>query len=381
MKIVHCCLANFYIDKYSYQENLIPKFHKLDGHDVLIIASTETFVGDNKLGYIETKKYVNEDGISVTRVPYRKILTEFLTRKIRSYKGVYSILEEEKPDIIFFHDTCAWELLNVVKYKKRNNYVKLFVDSHTDANNSATTFLSKNILHRIFYRNITRWACQHLEKILCVSLETKEFLNSIYGIPERKLEIYPLGGIVIEDEEYFNKRKRMRSKLGIEDGDILLVHSGKLDGNKRTKEILEALRKTESRKLRLAILGAISSEMKSIIEPMIGADRRVRFEGWKNGEELVDYLCAADMYVQPGTQSSTMQNAICCRCAVMLYPYRSHEPFLKGNGYFVKTVEDMVDCFKRICDHPELLRQMSANSLEIATDMLDYKKLAARIYQ
>ena len=44
MKILHCCLAAFYIDNFSYQENIFPKIHKLQGHQVHIIASTETYL-------------------------------------------------------------------------------------------------------------------------------------------------------------------------------------------------------------------------------------------------------------------------------------------------------------------------------------------------
>ena len=43
MKIVHLCLASFYPDNYSYQENLLPKFHKELGYDVEVIASTQSF--------------------------------------------------------------------------------------------------------------------------------------------------------------------------------------------------------------------------------------------------------------------------------------------------------------------------------------------------
>jgi glycosyltransferase involved in cell wall biosynthesis len=381
MKILHCCLANFYVDNYGYQENILPKQNKLDGHDVSILASTETYLNDDKLGYVEPRKYINEDGIPVTRVPYKKILTKFITRKFRSYKGVYKILEEENPDVILFHDTCAWELLTVAKYKKKHSHVKLFVDSHTDANNSATNFFSKNILHRIFYKMIARIACRHIDKILCISLETQDFLNTIYGISEDKLEFYPLGGVVLEDKEYLIKREKIRTALSLGEDDILLVHAGKLDKHKRTAEILEAFSKVESKKLRLVILGSFPEDQWPILMPMIQADHRVSYEGWGNAEELVEYLCAADMYVQPGSQSATMQNAICCRCSVMLYPHRSHEPYLKGNGYFVKTVEDMVVCFKSIVDQPQLLKQMSTDSLKIAHDLLDYRKLASRLYQ
>ena len=39
MKIIHCCLAAFYIDNFSYQENILPKIHKLQGNDVFIIKN------------------------------------------------------------------------------------------------------------------------------------------------------------------------------------------------------------------------------------------------------------------------------------------------------------------------------------------------------
>ena len=65
MKILHCCLSCFYIDNYNYQENLLPRQNKIDGHDVSIIASTEVYINNTKLGYCEPKKYVNEDGIPV----------------------------------------------------------------------------------------------------------------------------------------------------------------------------------------------------------------------------------------------------------------------------------------------------------------------------
>ena len=43
MKIVHLCLACFYPDNYSYQENILPKYHKKMGYDTEVIASLETF--------------------------------------------------------------------------------------------------------------------------------------------------------------------------------------------------------------------------------------------------------------------------------------------------------------------------------------------------
>ena len=39
MKVVHLCLACFYPDGYSYQENMLPQYHKMLGMEVAIIAS------------------------------------------------------------------------------------------------------------------------------------------------------------------------------------------------------------------------------------------------------------------------------------------------------------------------------------------------------
>lgn len=380
MRIIHCCLANFYIDNYGYQENMLPKQNKLDGHEVSIIASTESY-SDGKLCYLSPRRYINEFGIPVIRVPYKKILTEFITRKIRCYEGVYEILEQEAPDVIMFHGTCAGELLNIVKYKINHRHVKLFADSHTDQYNSATNLISRNILHRFFYRTITRKAYRYLEKILCISQDTQDFMQKFYGIPKNKLEFYPLGGHLPDDQLYLKNRFKIRQLLNLNPDDILFLHSGKLDKQKRTEELLAAFLKVRFPKFKLAILGSIPKDRSSMLTAMMQRDSRVSYLGWKNPEELIEYLCATDMYLQPGSQSATMQNALCCRCAVMLYPYKSHTPYLMENGYFVKTVADMVSCFEKISEKPELLKKMSDKSYKIARDILDYRKLAARLYQ
>ena len=49
MRITHLCLACFFPDGYSYQENMLPKYHKKLGHDVSVIASLQTFDKNGKV--------------------------------------------------------------------------------------------------------------------------------------------------------------------------------------------------------------------------------------------------------------------------------------------------------------------------------------------
>ena len=69
MRILHLCLACFYIDGYNYQENILPRINHEDGHDVRILASTETYVDNLHLGYVEPREYVTEYGVPIRKQP------------------------------------------------------------------------------------------------------------------------------------------------------------------------------------------------------------------------------------------------------------------------------------------------------------------------
>ena len=194
MKISHLCLSCFYIDNFSYQENILPRQNKQDGHEVQIIASTETYASDSRLGYLSPGRYNNEDGIPVVRLGYRKFLPHSIMKKLRMHHGVLELLEEFGPDVILFHGLCGWELLSVANFKKRHPQVRVYADSHEDANNSARNVLSRTVLHKIYYRTILNLALPYIRKILCVSLDTVDFVKNTYGIPESAMEFFPLGG-------------------------------------------------------------------------------------------------------------------------------------------------------------------------------------------
>lgn len=381
MKILHCCLSCFYIDNYNYQENVLPLINKFDGHEVKIIASTETFIGNSQLGYIKPSKYFTKNGIEVERIPYRRYLPHFIMKKIRHYENVYGLIKEFSPDVILFHGVSAYELLNVVKYKKNNPNVKLYVDSHEDFNNSARNFISREFLHKRFYKNIVQKVLPYIDKILCISTESFDFLEKTYKVRSDKMELYPLGGVVFDDLEWNEKRDKIRKSLCMNERDILIIHSGKMDINKRTEDLLKAFIQIKSNKLKLILIGSIPEDVKYKVSSLIKSDKRIHYIGWKESSELLEYLCAADIYFQPGSQSATMQNAICCRCPVVLYPYKAHKPYLKGNGFYVKSIDDMVNVLRKIETNPKILKIMSNKSYNIACELLDYNKLAKRLYE
>ena len=382
MKILHLCLANFYIDGYNYQENVLPRIHKEDGHDVRIIASTETFVDNRSYGYLEPSEYVTEYGVPIKRLPYVKIGTKFTTIKIRKYSGLYDEIAAFAPDVIMSHSLAYWSVLDVIRYKKEHPEVKFYADSHSAAYNSGRNWVSLYLLHRGVYRWIIQKALPYLEKYFYVGASVREFDKENYGVPLEMMEYFPLGGNLLEKSEHQAYRTARREELKLADDELLLVHSVKLDALKRTEELLKAFTAVPELKAKLAIIGSIPDDMKPVLEPLMEVDERVVYLGWKSASDLLEYLCACDLYCQPGSVSATLQNAVCCGSPIMAYPHLPYTEELDyGNILWVETQEDMERVFRDLAAGKTDLSALCKGSERCARELLDYRVLAARLYR
>jgi glycosyltransferase involved in cell wall biosynthesis len=208
-----------------------------------------------------------------------------------------------------------------------------------------------------------------------------DFVEKYYKIPRAKLEFYPLGGVVYSDSEFHALRKRGRERLGLSETSVCLFQSGKFDRKKKLSETIRALRATDSHQIQLVVAGSFAEDVRNEIEILIAETPTVRFLGWVDSNSLAELLCASDAYLQPGTQSATMQLAICARCPVILDDAPSHRPFVTGNGWLVSTEADLVNALRQIQSDPAILLRMSTQSLKVANALLDYRTLAARLYR
>lgn len=381
MKIVFLGLASTYTPGLTYQDNYLCTQTLADGHAVTYLSNPEKFVNGE---IVETgaEDTVLPDGLHLIRLPYVKLGLNIVTKKFRAFRGVYDILEREKPDLIFCHNLQYWSVRDVVRYKKDHPAVKFYADTHTAYNNSGTNWLSLHVLHRIFYRHLVRLVLPYLDRYFYVADECRQFSHEVYGIPNEKMEFYPLGGTLLSDGEYAAIRAKRRAELGLGENDRLYIHSGKLDALKRSDELLRAFSAVDDPHAVLAVIGSIPKEREAVLLPLIEADERIRYLGWRTGEELQEYLCAADLYCQPGSQSATMQNALCRYCPVMLYPHPSHTAdYDRGEVLWVKTQADMEAVFRSLAADPAQLAPLRENAERLARELLDYRKLAARLYQ
>ena len=383
MKILQIMFAGAYNENFTYQDNLLPRCQKKLGHDVIFVANCWTFQDGKE---IPTKPcdYVMADGVRLVRLPYKHVLNGFLTEKLRDAMGLAELLEKESPDVIMIHDPHTVSVDTVCTYLRSHPNSRLVVDNHIDAHNSAKNLASKYVLHRLIYKKYVREAARYARHFYVLTDECRQFAIENYGLSDDKIELLPLGGIIPSEEDYNSNRVQIRKALNLEESDVLLIHSGKLTQGKKTDLLLDAFSQVPEKRAHLVVIGTVPEENKELEAKLQIAqeqDSRVHYVGWKSGSELAKYLCAGDIYVQPGTQSATMQNAACSRCALVLYPYTSHKALLGNTAYYAADEDQLVQVLTELTQSQEKLEESRRQVFSLAGEKLDYMRQAEQILE
>lgn len=314
MRIAHICLAAFYIDGFGYQENILPKLHRQMGNEVVIIASTQTYIEHTRLGYLEPSSYLNEHGVQVHRLPYASWVPRRFRSKVRAYQGLEERLDEFQPDLIFVHDVQFWDLLAIRRYVRRRP-TPVYADCHADYVNSARGFVSRHLLHGLFYRQILQRVDPIIDRYLPTLPARADFLHEVYGLAREKMELLPFGAddTLIQGLDRAAVRRDVRSGLGIPDDAVVLVTGGKLDLRKNIHTLIErfsVLRGSgQLAGMHLLVFGQPDASVQAALAG-IDVHPDVHLQGWMQSGNIYKMFLAADLAIFPGTHSVLWEEAI-----------------------------------------------------------------------
>lgn len=387
VKIVHCCLANYFVDGYGYQENILTRIHKEMGLDVTVVASTETVIDNKKVGYVDSSIYETEHGIRVIRLPYTNFLPHFLSRKLRVYKELFAVLDSEKPDILFVHDCNFLGVLKIAKYMKKYPDTRLYVDSHTDYVNSGRSWISMNILHKIIYRYCAQVIVPHTRMFYGTLPQRVDFYRDVYNVPAEKLSLLEMGA----DDKYidFSKkpsiRNSMREKYAIDKDAFTLITGGKIEPGKNLFSIIEAfklLRKEFDgiKDIRLIIFGTPDDELRKQFESET-KDKGITATGWIQSEDVYDMYFASDLAVFPGTHSVLWEQAIGCGLPCVFRRWDGIEHVdIGGNCILLEDCNSgsLVTCLRKLISDSSAFNQLKQNSEILGPKHFSYKTIAKR---
>jgi hypothetical protein len=374
MRIIHCCIGNFYIDNWSYQENLLSKYNKTDGHDVKIITSIESYDSGQKITYLNPTSYINEHGIVVIRIPYARFLPRYIMKKLRIYNGIKREISEYRPDVVFLHGIQTFSGITVANYCAVNN-IKIYIDSHADYTNSALSWFSKIILHRIVYA----WIARSIEKKCNVIYYTiplrKYFLMREYRMLPYKMRYLPLGfdSVLIHRITSEINRPQLRESLGFTDDDIVIICGGKMYDNKNIHRLVRAVQ--TNTKFKLLIFGSLHEEMKKF--DFTDLDY-VRYVGWCSQDEVIRYTIAADIGFVAGKHSVYWEQLLGLRKPLICLRKFGHEHIdVNKNVVWMEDVSEnsFLKILNQLSDF-QYFEQLKEMCKEMNIDRFDYKNIS-----
>nr|WP_288723119.1 glycosyltransferase family 4 protein [uncultured Sellimonas sp.] len=347
MKIVHICLTGVFTEGWTYQENLLSKYHSKIGHDVTLIASSLMYDNEGKICTTNKSGYRNKDGVYVIRLDEKK---QQPSRRFRRFPKLEETLGGIEPDILFVHSCQFLDIDTVVKYKRKHKNVKIYVDNHADLSNSANGFVSYYVLHKIIWKKMAKKIEPYTEKFYGVMPSRVDFLKVMYGISDDKVELLVMG---VDDEKVATalnpkSRNAIRSKYGIEKTDFLIVTGGKIDAAKmQTLLLMEAVNRING--IKLIVFGSVADDLAEKVKQL--CSDRVQYIGWVDSSMTDKYFAAADLVVFPGRHSVFWEQVAGLGIPMLVKDWLgTHHVDVGGNVKFLEndSVEEIKEAINNI---------------------------------
>lgn len=279
MKIIH--VANFYGPKSGGIKTTLHNLgigYRNEGHEFIFVVPGKKFARES-----------NEFGGCIT-LPSWVIPFSGGYRVIRSTRQVKTILHALKPDRLEVSDRFTLSCLG--KWAARR-HIPAIVFSHETLKGLVKNYFG------ISLNKIVKWHNSKLASKFDFVVTTTNFAASEFDeIGARNLVKIPLG-VDLENFSPTRYNSELRTKM-IKNGEILLVHCGRLSPEKKPERSIQALRELLSRGVnaRLVFIGS-GPLHKKLYES--SRDIPVTFWGYvANKKLLAEMIASADISIAPG---------------------------------------------------------------------------------
>ncbi len=379
MRLVHVCLSGIYTDGFSYQENILSKYHARMGYSVSIIASQLAYNSEGHIVVCSESDYVNADGVHIYRLQ-----TGFLSSisgKLRVFRGFLRLLSVLNPDIVFCHGCQSIDNYRVVHYKRKHENVKVFFDNHADFSNSASTWISRNILHKLLWGECARRALPYVEKFYGVVPARVDFLTDLYCLPRENVDLLVMGA---DDDKvalsYTTSKENTRRMRGVKGSELVLLAGGKIDNNKSQILLLINAVKSMPENVKLIVFGSVSEDLKNQFFELIESEKIV-YIGWINAQQFYNEVYSADLVVFPGKHSVYWEQAVGAGAAC-LFKYMEGFTHIDMGGnceyFFSESIEEYQRVIRSIYENKQKLEKMRLIAMKVGTKYFSYRNIAAK---
>ncbi len=370
MKIVH--ITENYIEGWGYQENLLPLYQKRAGHDVVVISDNDhlKYAQNPALAEIiigRGNEY-EQDGIKIY-----KIKTFFSTSSTSLFcKGLYAILEREKPDVVFHHNLSPSTLPVAVRYKKHHPEIKLYADNHVDWINE-----SKNRLWHLFYYDFlipmqVKINSNNVDAYIGVSPLRCQYLNKVFRVPQKKIRFLPIGCDTEQAAKITENRERIKSSYDLNDGSFVVASGGKIDRSKGTFTLIDACNelRISGNNISLVLFGMIDDEVKAYASQF----NWIKQLGWCDRKKTLTILKMADTACWPWLHTTLIEDSVAVGTPILVKMSDNVSHFAKEKAGVFMSCGDKQELKAALLDIKENVLMYQNNALK-AGEKYSYSSL------
>ncbi len=382
MRIVHLCISIPYNDYWGYQENLLPKYHRKQGHEVTVIT-TNTIQVEGGFETVPTGRYQLDDGQQIIRLDYQRGLFKKLS-VFRKKFNVLPLLRELKPDFIMVHGLANCTALQVKKYvKKYAPHCRVVADSHKDYDNQPHYRGWKHMLLFAYYRRLNRRMASCYETVFGVTPGRVKYMQKEFHIAPERSALLVMGA---DDEAIaFDKKDELRKTLcesyDIPEDDFLIVTGGRIDEAKNIHTLMQAFAQVDLEHTTLLVFGNTRPAIEKTIQTL-AKHPKIRYIGWVDSKKVYDIFLSAQLAFFPGSHSVLWEQACACGIPGVFKddPGRRHVD-LGGNCILLQdcSVESLQNVLQKICTDKEAYASMLRVAQEKNISYFSYDNIAHRV--
>lgn len=379
MNIVHLCLCGPMTDDWTYQENLLTKYHSLAGHTVSVIASQWIYDDKGNLAFLEKTNYFDKQNVKVIRLPIKNGNIE---TRLKRYVGLKQAIARQKPDVMFIHGGQFLDLNKAIDGAKKLNVGSIYIDNHCDYSNSASNWLSINILHKIIWRYVMKRSEPYVKKFYGVLPARVDFLKELYHLPEEKCELLVMGADdeLVEISSKPEIKKKIRKQYNLSDNDFVVMTGGKIDGfKKQTLLLMDAVNRIKNVNLKLVVFGSVTPELMQEVKKR--CSDRVKYIGWLQAKDSYQYFAASDLVVFPGRHSVFWEQVVGQGIPMIVKEWKGTKHVdLGGNVRFLTqdSVDEIQFEIERLLNNPKEYAKMKKVAREEGMKVFSYRDIAKR---
>ncbi len=283
---------------------------------------------------------------------------------IPDFDGLFS---RERFDVVFIHGYTHAFARQIIASKRKYGYKVVLRGEFTDTAQRGAPWWKAGVRNAYL-----RWFYSRVDHFCPIGSDALDHLRR-RGIPPARMTLtpYSVDDQLIESQKMKCHRVTCREELGIAEGQIAFLFSGKLIARKQPLLLAKAAAQLASDP-RLVLMyvgsGELLADVEAALRPLLGS--RLLLPGFVNQSDLGRYFAAADVFVLPSafdTWGLVVNEAMHwgLPCIVSDRTGSRRDLVTEGETGLVHewdSVDHLAACMRSFLDHPRLAAQMGRNT-------------------